>query len=171
MHVLNKFLIQKYLRGNCVKVVLKKKKSIIIFCQEVMLQQRETPNLSSLTLRPHWGLWCATSHTHIVPECQPAQSWTSPLPLPSPSRADSSRPSVGGCGCWRTGSWSRSCWHFCGWPRLVPARSGEHAPLLQTCRRLTKKRKCEASEEFPQNDWKWRIKYWQKIKGTVLKKL
>lgn len=60
--------------------------------------------------------------THIDPLCRPERSWTCLWPLPSPSHVDSSRSSGGGCGRWRTGSWSRSCWRSCGLLHLFPAR-------------------------------------------------
>lgn len=81
--------------------------------------------------------------THIDPLCRPEQSWTCLWPLPSPSHVDSSRSSGGGCGRWRTGSWSRSCWRSCGLLLLFPARSRGHALLQETCRRLAKNRGCK----------------------------
>lgn len=55
------------------------------------------------------------------------RSWRPLWRAPSPPRAEPSRSSAAGRGCWPTGSWSRSDWRCDGW--LLPGRSRWTAPL------------------------------------------
>lgn len=76
--------------------------------------------------------------THTEWEFQKGPAWTSPLLLPCLFHGQLSHSLGDGCGCWPTGSWSKSCWHCDGSPLPAQSKWARSARLLRIWNHLEK---------------------------------